>query len=102
MNEVEELRALVVRIHDAKAEHVRSVSVTEVFNGQTLWDGTVEVFRLHDHPTANHVYAWSHDTDDPHNPKRHVTVLHIGPVTSPQLAVRAAIVQEYRNASAQA
>jgi hypothetical protein len=34
------------------------------------------------------------------NPKkpRHVIVLHLGPVTSPLLAVRAAIVQEFRNA----
>jgi hypothetical protein len=31
------------------------------------------------------------------NPERHVTVLHICPLTSPQLAVRAAVIQEYRN-----
>ena len=100
MNEIEELRALIREIHEVEATHVESVPVTETFNGQTVWDGTVEVFRLHDHPEAEHVYAWSHDTDDPENPKRHVTVLHIGPVTSPQNAVRAAIVQEFRNARA--
>lgn len=98
MNEIQELRSLIRRIHDAEATHVRSEPVTETFNGQTVWDGTVEVFQLHDHPRATHVYAWSHDTDDPENPKRHVTVLHLGPVTSPQHAVRAAIVQEFRNA----
>ena len=100
MNEIEELRALIREIHEVEATHVESVPVTETFNGQTVWDGTVEAFRLHDHPEAEHVYAWSHDTDDPENPKRHVTVLHIGPVTSPQNAVRAAIVQEFRNARA--
>jgi len=57
----------------------------------------VEVFELHGHPKAPRVYAWAHDTDDPQKPKRHVTVLHIHPVTSPILAVRAAIVQEFRN-----
>ena len=30
--------------------------------------------------------------------KRHVTILHIPPVISPETAVRAAIIQEYRNA----
>jgi hypothetical protein len=29
-------------------------------------------------------------------PRKHVTVLHFGPVTSPVLAVRAAIIQEFR------
>ncbi len=48
------------------------------------------------------MYAWSLDTEAPANPKRHVTVLHMGPVTSPKLAVRAATVQEYRNAHPQA
>lgn len=38
-------------------------------------------------------YAWSHETDDPATPTRHVAVLHI-------TAVRAFIVQEFRNASA--
>ena len=66
---------------------------------QTVWDGKVEVFKLHGHPKANRAYAWAHDTDNPQRPRRHVTVLHIPPVTSPQLAVKAAIVQEYREAN---
>jgi hypothetical protein len=48
------------------------------------------------HPKAAKVYAWAHDTDDPKKPRRHVTVLHIHPVTSPLQAVRAAIRQEIR------
>lgn len=42
------------------------------------------------------LYAWAYKTDNPKKPK-HVTVLHMGPVTSPLLAVRAAIVEEFRN-----
>lgn len=57
---------------------------------------------MHGHEAATHVYAWTHDTDDPENPKRHVTVLHLGPVISPVTAVRAAIMQEFRsNATAE-
>jgi hypothetical protein len=59
-----------------------------------------EVFESVGHPKAPKVYAWAYETDNPKRP-RHVTVLHLGPVTSPLLAVRAAIVQEYRNAEAE-
>jgi hypothetical protein len=45
--------------------------------------------------------AWAHDTDNAAQPRRHVTVLHIPPVVSPVLAVRAAIMQEFRNAEAE-
>ncbi len=99
MKGVDDLREVIRHLHQVESTHVGSVSVLETFNGEVVWDGMVEVFNLHNHPSSPKVYAWSHDTDDPANPKRHVTVLHIGPVTSPQAAVRAAIVQEYRNAS---
>jgi hypothetical protein len=55
----------------------------------------VEVFDLIGHPTANKVYAWSHNTDDPAKPRRHVTVLHTHPITSARDAMRAAIAQEF-------
>jgi hypothetical protein len=67
------------------------------FQGKTVWDGVVEVFELVNHPKAPRVYAWAHDTDNPKQPRKHVTVLHIEPVTSAVTAVRAAIVQEFRN-----
>jgi hypothetical protein len=53
-----------------------------------------EVFDLHGHPKAPRVYAWSHDMDGPK--KRHVTVLRIAPITSAVGAVRATIIQEFR------
>jgi hypothetical protein len=95
---IEELREVIRKLHGAEATHCVSVPVKEVFNGQTIWEGIVEVFDLHGHPTAERVYAWSHETDNPDNPKRHVTVLHGGHITSALDAVRAAIVQEFRNA----
>jgi len=58
-------------------------------------EGNVEVFDLRWHPKTSRVYAWAHDTED--TKKRHVTVLHSHPVTSPILAVRAFIIQEFRN-----
>lgn len=97
MTYIEELRDVIRQLHGAEPTHVESVPVTETFGGQTVWDGIVEVFELKGHPKASRVYAWSHDTDDPQKPRRHVTVLHVGPVTSAVLAVKAAIVQEFKS-----
>jgi len=97
MTYIEELRDVIRRLHGADAAHVESVPVKEVFRGKTVWDGVVEVFDLHGHPTASRVYAWAHDTDDPNKPRRHVTVLHGHPIESARQAVRAAIVEEFRS-----
>lgn len=55
-----------------------------------------------DQTNANTAYAWAHETDDPANPVRHVTVLQIPPAVSPITAVRAAIVQELKELRANA
>lgn len=96
MKHIQELRDVIHHLHGVKARHLESVPVIETFQGKTVWDGVVEVFHLTGHPKSDKVYAWIHETDDPKNPKRHVTVLHIPPVVSPQTAVQAAIVQEFR------
>jgi hypothetical protein len=93
---IQELRDVIHHLHGATARHLESVPVIETFQGKTVWDGVVEVFQLTGHPKTDKVYAWIHETDDPKNPKRHVTVLHIPRVVSPQTAVQAAIVQEFR------
>jgi len=95
---VEELKGVIHKLHGAKATHIESARVKEVFQGQTVWDGAVEVFHLEGHPLTDKAYAWIHDTGDPDKPFRHVTVLHIHPALSPAAAVRAFIVQEFRNA----
>jgi hypothetical protein len=97
VNYIDELRDVIRRLHGVESTHVESVPIKEVFQDKTVWDGIVEVFELHGHPKAPKIYAWAYETDNPKKPK-HVTVLHIGPITSPLLAVRAAIVQEFRNA----
>jgi hypothetical protein len=96
---IAELQAVIRQLHGAKAMHVESVPVKESFQGKTVWEGIVEVFDLQGHPAASRVYAWAHATDNPKHPKRHVTVLHIPPVVSPETAVKAAIVQQYREAN---
>lgn len=57
MNNIAELRDIIHRLHGAEATHRESVSVKEEFNGQIVWEGTVEVFDLSGHPKASKVYA---------------------------------------------
>jgi hypothetical protein len=95
MSHIDDLRDAIHQLHGGKATHVESVPVKEVFQGQTVWDGIVEVFYLEGHPKADKVYAWLHDTGESTHP---VTVLHVHPALSPVAAVRAFIVQEFRNA----
>jgi len=70
------------------------VPVRETFNGETVWDGVVEVFALPEHP-AGKAYAWRHEADS--GGWRYVAVLHKPPVDTPLRAVRAALVAEYRS-----
>lgn len=92
---IEELRGVIKKLHGVDSRHVQSVSVHETFKGQTVWEGIVEVFELIGHPKASRLYAWIQDAD---GKKHHFTVLHVAPVDSPQKAVQAAIVQDYRDA----
>jgi hypothetical protein len=103
MSYIEELHDVIRRLHAVESRHISSVPVKEIFQGRTVWEGVVEVFELIEHPSATKLYAWSHATDDQNNPQRHVTVLHTDLITSPLLAVRAAIIQEFNsNAPAEA
>lgn len=98
---IAELRDVIKRLHGVDSTHIESVPIKEEFKGSTVWEGIVEVFDLVGHPKASRVYAWTHDTDDPKKPRRHVTVLHIAPVESAITAVRASIVRDYRLGEAQ-
>jgi len=71
-------------------------SIRSIERIKTVWDGVVEVFDLIGHPKTHRAYAWTHQTDKPGD-VRYITVLHVPPAISPETAVRAAIIQEYRN-----
>ena len=92
---MERLKKAIHDLHGCNAKWVESVVVIETFQDQTVWEGEVQVFDIHGHPTATRCYAWSHETDEGN--QRFVAVLHKGPVDSPQKAVRAAIADEYHS-----
>lgn len=78
-----------------KLGHYRRVHVIEEFEGERAWEGDVHVFALEGHPTAGKAYAWSVPVPGSDR-RRFYAVLHEGPVDSPEKAVRASIVQGYR------
>jgi hypothetical protein len=71
------------------------VAVVEKFGEQTVWSGVVSIFGLEGHPKAERCYAWSSPIEGS-TKRRYYAVLHIPPVDSPEKAVRAAIVQDYK------
>ena len=93
--EADQLKEAVVRMHGGTATLAQSVPVREIFEGKPIWEGVVHVFDLEGHPTATRAYAWSSPIEGS-TKRRFYAVLHQPPVNSPQAAVRAAIVADYR------
>lgn len=71
--------------------------VVEEFQGQTIWQGDVEVFDIRGHPKATRGYGWGYVPNEGGG-RRYFTVLELPPVNSPQTAVKAAIMSEIQNA----
>jgi hypothetical protein len=47
-------------LHGARAEHAESVWIVATFEGETVWNGVVEVFTLPER-AAGKEYAWRHE-----------------------------------------
>lgn len=91
-----QLKQAVESQHGGTATFVQAVPVHEKQGDQTVWYGTVSVFDLAGHPKANRAYAWSYEVPGGGGKRRFIAVLHLGPITGPVEAVRAAIVAEAR------
>ena len=87
---------MIFHLHKSDSKHVESVPVEELFEGRLIWKGIVEVFALANHPKAKRCFAWSHKAGADDSDERFVAVLEIPPVTSPETAVKVAIVAEVR------
>jgi hypothetical protein len=87
------LKDAIRATHGCESLHVKSVRVKEIFEGQTAWQGTVEVFDLVGHSTAKRAYAWTYRDGDQN---KTIAVLGLPPVDSPQSAVKVAIASKGR------
>jgi hypothetical protein len=91
---ISRLQVAVSQLHGCGAVYRETVPVHEVFQGQTVWQGEVEVFDLTGHPKAKRAYGWSHREGKDDQGERFVAVLEIPPVVSPVTAVRASIMAD--------
>lgn len=81
------LSATIEIKHNCKAIHMESVPVREEFDGNTIWDGTVEVFALVGHPDSRRCFAWVEVPNDLQF--QFITMLQKGFIVSPERAVKA-------------
>ncbi len=96
------LQTAVQHLHNCGAVYRETMQVHEVFNGQTVWQGDVEVFDLHGHPKAKRAYAWAHIDGPKDERERFVAVLEIPPVDSAKRAVQVQIVKDHKVAARKA
>lgn len=94
---IDRLQKAIRDLHGCESQYLETVEVTETFQGKTVWQGDVEVFQIRGHPMAQRAYAWSHVAGTNDQETRYVAVLELPPVTSPQTAVRAAVMAEIQN-----
>src|SRR4026207_1107631 len=92
MNDPKHLAGVVHEMHGCRATHIRSEPVRERFNGETTWEGVVEVFDTVGHPDASRVYAWSYLADN--RTVQHQAAPGGPPTHSAVDAVRAAAVEQ--------
>jgi len=90
----DELASHIRRAHGGEPSFVEAVPVAERFRELPDWRGTVYVFDLAGHPEAKRAYAWMNvDVRGKRTPS---AVLHVGVISGPGSALRAALVTEYR------
>ena len=76
----------VRRTGKCQAFWIGSAQIKEVFEGDTIWEGDVHVYRLFDNLYTDQCYAWHYENDG--GEKEYATVLAVPPVNSPEAAVR--------------
>ncbi len=95
---LDELRDVIHKLHGAIVTHVESVPVKETFHGNTVWDGVVEVFDCHGHPLPI-MFTLGRTLRKIPPIQRAMSQSYIsGPIISAVAAVRAVILQEFRDA----
>lgn len=94
---LDRLKLAIEHLHNCGATWRETVPVHEVFRGQTVWQGEVEVFDLTGHAKAKRCYGWSHKEGKDDKGERFVAVLEIPPVESAVTAVRVQIVKDVKS-----
>ena len=94
LNNVRDLHDTILALHGCESRHVETAHVLEMMDGQTVWQGDVEVFDLEGHPRAARAFAWSWIDDA--GERHHIAVLNVPPIDTPREAVQAAIASGHQ------
>ncbi len=94
----EDLKQAVGRLHQCRASLLEDVAVVDMFGEETVLRGVVSVFLIKGHPQADKCYAWSSPIEGS-TKRRYYALLHAPPIDSPEKAVRASIVHDYKGIS---
>jgi hypothetical protein len=78
---------MISHLHGCDSTWIKTVPVVETFQGQTVWDGDVEVFRVN-HAKTDTAYAWAASEG------KFTAVLGVPPATDPRNAVKISIVAD--------
>lgn len=89
------LQDAILHMYGLEATWLETVPVHETFQGETVWQGEVQVFAV-EHPKTKRAYAWSAATTG--TKRRFHAVLGVSPIDSPLAAVRASIVGDSNRA----
>lgn len=92
---INRLKDIVERIHHCTASFIEEIAVIEKYGPNTVWKGIVHVFKIKGQPQADKCYAWYSDIPET-GKRKYYAVLHIPPIDSPEKAVRASIVHDYK------
>ena len=90
------LKEAIKNLHGCDSAWVEAVPVRETFEGEAVWEGTVQVFDLKGSPNRQTLLCLVCMPLTIRRSAGSVAVLRQGPVDSPQTAVRAAIVRRAR------
>lgn len=91
----ENLKRAIETLHACQASYIEDIAVIEKFGQDTVWEGFVSVFDIKGHGKADKCYAWSSPIEGSKK-RRFYAVLNTPPVDSPQKAVRASIVRDFK------
>jgi hypothetical protein len=92
------LQNAIRHLNGCESVYVETATVSESFHSfkkDKVWQGEVVVFEICGHPQAKRAYAWSYVLND--GQTRHVVVLEVPPVRSPETAVQAALAAQIVN-----
>jgi len=87
---IDNLMEAITAMHDCRCSHFGAEHVCEVYGGETVWDGNVEIFELQGHPTAKIAYGWAWDGEE--GEPEYIGILKTPPIKTARDALKAAIV----------